>query len=175
MTDKTDPSSPAGGGGITMRSAEIATALIVFGLGALVLYDSVRLGWRWGTEGPEAGYFPFYIGLIVCISSGAILAQCVLGRGRGKQAIFVEWQALRQVLSVLLPAGLFVLGIQIIGLYVAAVLYIAGFMAWLGNYGWMKSLSLGFSVSALAFVTFEVWFQVPLHKGVFNPLAFLGY
>jgi len=24
-------------------------------------------------------------------------------------------------------------------------------------------------------VTFEVWFQVPLYKGAFNPLSFLGY
>ena len=158
-----------------MRSAEITTALIVFGLGALVLYDSVRLGWGWGTEGPEAGYFPFYIGLIICISSTVILLQCVLGHGRDNQAIFVEWPALRQVLSVLLPAGLFVLGIQIIGMYIAAVLYIAGFMIWLGNYGWVKSLTLGLAVSALTFVTFEVWFQVPLHKGVYDPLAFLGY
>ena len=173
MTEKSDSSSPAGG--ITMRSAEITTAVIVFGLGALVVYDSVRLGWGWGTEGPEAGYFPFYIGLIICISSAVILGQCVYGRGRDNQAIFVEWPALRQVLSVLLPAGLFVLGIQVIGLYIAATLYIAGFMIWLGNYGWGKSLSLGLGVSALAFVTFEVWFQVPLHKGVFNPLAFLGY
>jgi hypothetical protein len=30
-------------------------------------------------------------------------------------------------------------------------------------------------VSAVAFVMFEVWFQVPLYKGAFDPLAFLGY
>ena len=173
MTEKAAPPSPAGG--ITMRSAEIAIALIVFGLGALVVYDSVRLGWRWGIEGPQAGYFPFYIGFVICISSAVILAQALRGRSHPRGEIFVEWQALRQVLSVLLPAALYVFAIQMIGLYVASALYIAGFMIWLGKYGWMKSALLGLAVSALAFVTFEVWFQVPLHKGAYDPLAFLGY
>ena len=116
---------------IKTRTMEIAVAVFILLCGAIVIYDSARLGAKWGEDGPEAGYFPFYIGLIICISSAVILLQCVLGAGRDNQAIFVEWPALRQVLSVLLPAGLFVLGIQVIGLYVAAVLYIAGFMIWL--------------------------------------------
>lgn len=173
MGEGTDPTSSRGG--ITTRTAEITVALFVFALGALVLYDSVRLGWRWGSDGPQAGYFPFYIGLIICISSAVIVAQALFGRSGKRGGLFVEWQALRQVSSVLLPAGVFVLAIQIIGLYVASALYIAGFMMWLGGYGWMKSALLGLAVSAIAFITFEVWFQVPLYKGLYNPLAFLGY
>jgi len=48
-------------------------------------------------------------------------------------------------------------------------------MIWLGKYNWLKSVVLGVAVSAVAFVTFEVWFQVPLYKGAFDPLSFLGY
>jgi hypothetical protein len=162
-------------GGISTRSMEMIVALILFAFGALVLYDSIRLGFRWGSDGPEAGYFPFYIGLIICISSAAIFAQALFGRAATGRQVFVEWQPLRQVLSVLLPALLFVLGIQLIGLYGAAAIYIAGFMIWLGNYSWLKSALLGLAVAAVAFVTFEVWFQVPLYKGAFDPLAFLGY
>jgi hypothetical protein len=154
---------------------EIAVALFLLALGALVVYDSQRLGARWAGDGPEAGYFPFYIGLIICISSLAILGQALFGRASQSREIFVEWQPLRQVLSVLLPALLFVAAIQLIGLYIAAALYIAGFMMWLGGYGWLRSALLGLAVSTIAFLTFEVWFQVPLYKGAFNPLEFLGY
>jgi hypothetical protein len=154
---------------------EIIVALFLLALGALVVYDSQRLGARWASDGPEAGYFPFYVGLIICISSIAILAQALFGRVSRSRAIFVEWQPLRQILAMLVPALLFVGAIQLIGLYVAAALYIAGFMAWLGNYGWLRSALLGVLVSAIAFMTFEVWFQVPLYKGAFDPLAFLGY
>ena len=158
-----------------MRTMEIVVAVALFIFGGLVVFDSVRLGFRWASDGPEAGYFPFYIGVIICICSVVILTQALIGKVSRSTHIFVEWQPLRQVLSVLLPALVFVGAIQVIGLYTAAAIYIAGFMMWLGNYGWVKSLVLGLAVSAVAFVTFEVWFQVPLVKGVFNPLGFLGY
>jgi hypothetical protein len=158
-----------------MRSAEIGVAVVLLCLGSLVVYDSVRLGSSWASDGPEAGYFPFYIGAIICAASALILLQALFGRAARTRALFVEWQPLRQVLSMLLPAGLFVLGIQLVGIYASSVLYIAGFMIWLGGYGWLRSVVLGTLVSAAAFVTFEIWFQVPLYKGAFNPLAMFGY
>jgi hypothetical protein len=169
------PSAHTRPGGIRTRSVEIVAALIIFALGALVVYDSRRLGARWGADGPEAGYFPFYIGLVICISTAVIIGQAIFGRSKNKAEIFVEWQPLRQVLAVLLPAMLYVGGIQLIGLYAASAIYIAGFMLWLGKYNWLKSVLVGVTVSALAFITFEIWFQVPLYKGAFDPLAFLGY
>lgn len=171
--DQRPPATP--GGGIGMRSVEIVTAVVVFAFGALVLFDSVRLGFRWAEDGPQAGYFPFYIGLIICVSSLVTLWQALFGRVSRSGKIFVEWQALRQVLSVLLPACLYVVGIQLIGIYVASAVYIAGFMMWIGRYGWMKSAAVGIGVAAVAFTTFEIWFQVPLYKGAFDPLAFLGF
>lgn len=168
-------SSEPGSGGLAARTMEIVVALILFSIGALVVYDSHRLGSSWGSDGPEAGYFPFYIGLIICFSSGAVFIQNVFGKSGRRAGIFVEWQPLRQVMAMLLPAALYVLGIQLVGLYVASAVYIALFMRVLGKYSWLKSVSLGFIVSALAFVTFEVWFKVPLYKGAYDPLSFLGY
>jgi hypothetical protein len=162
-------------GGIRTRSVEIVVALIIFTVGALVVYDSRRLGARWGADGPEAGYFPFYIGVIICVSTAVIIGQAIFGRRKKDAEIFVEWQPLGRVLAVLLPAILYVGAIQLIGLYVASAVYIAGFMIWLGKYSWVRSVLVGVIVSALAFSTFEIWFQVPLYKGAFNPLEFLGY
>ena len=174
MSETPQPSA-RGSGGISQRSMEIAVAIILFALGALVVFDSQRLGSSWGSDGPEAGYFPFYIGLIICMSSVAVFGQAAFGSKAKSGRIFVEWQPLKQVLSILIPAALYVLGIQLIGLYVASAIYIAIFMIWLGKYGWLKSVLLGAAVSAVAFVTFEIWFQVPLYKGMFDPLSFLGY
>ena len=168
-------SSPGESGGISTRTMEIVVAIVLFGIGSLVVYDSHRLGSSWGSDGPEAGYFPFYIGSIICLSSVVVFVQQMFGRSGRRGGTFVEWQALKQVLAVLIPAVLYVLGIQIIGLYVASAIYIALFMRMLGKYNWFKSAALGFAVSAVAFITFEVWFQVPLYKGRFDPLSFLGY
>ena len=48
-------------------------------------------------------------------------------------------------------------------------------MIWLGKYGWIKSIVLGIAVSAVVFVAFEIWFKVLLYKGLYNPLALIGY
>ena len=161
--------------GISVRTAEIVVALFLLVLGGLVAYDSVRLGFRWASDGPEAGYFPFYIAMFICISSLGTLGQVLFGKTRGEYKVFVEWEQLKLVLSVLLPAAVFVFGIQMIGIYVASVAYIAFFMVWLGKYTWIKSVLLGIAVSVATFMMFEVWFKVPLFKGAFNPLSFLGY
>jgi hypothetical protein len=171
-----EPESSAGAsGGLSTRVVESVVAILLFALGSLVVYDSHRLGSSWGSDGPEAGYFPFYIGLLICISSGAVLIQTLFGREARRDRIFVEWQPLRQVLAVLIPAALYVFGIQLVGLYVASAVYIALFMRLLGNYGWFRSVVLGLVVAALGFATFEIWFKVPLYKGAFDPLSFLGY
>lgn len=175
MTNEKQNSGDVTRTGISTRAAEIIVVLVLLTLGGLVVYDSVRLGFRWSDEGPQAGYFPFYIGLFICIPSLVTLAQALFGNAGRSGKIFVEWGQLKLVLSVLIPAGLFVLGIQLIGIYVAAAAYIAVFMIWLGKYGWIKSLVLGLAVSASTFLMFEVWFQVPLFKGAFNPLSFTGY
>lgn len=163
------------GKGISNRAAEIAVAIMVLVIGGVVAFDSHRIGSGWSSDGPQAGYFPFYIGLIICIASLVTLGQSLFGAASRSDRIFVEWSQLKLVFSVLVPAALFIAGIQLIGIYVAATIYIAVFMVWLGNYGWFKSIVIGFAVSALCFVTFEVWFQVPLFKGALDPLSFLGY
>jgi len=72
------------------RSAEIAMAALFLAAGALVVYDSVRLGIGWADDGPRAGYFPFYVGLLICLSTLGIFAQAVFSRGEKRDEVFVE-------------------------------------------------------------------------------------
>ena len=161
--------------GISHRSMEILTAAVILAFGVLFLYTSYKLGFRWSDDGPQSGFFPFYVSLFICLASLVVLVQALAGRLSKPGALFVEWGQLRQVLSVLIPAFVFVLGIQLIGIYVSGAVYIALFMRFIGRYGWPKSFALGLGVTVVAFLMFEVWFQVPLYKGLWNPLAWTGY
>jgi hypothetical protein len=76
---------------------------------------------------------------------------------------------------VLVPACVYVLAIWGFGLYVASAVYIAGFMIILGKFSPIKSVIVALVFSAIFFAMFEVWFKVPLYKGAFDPLGFLGY
>lgn len=155
---------------------EIVVAAVLVTVGLVVAWDSARLGARWGDDGPQSGYFPFYVGMLISISGGVVLWQALRGLTPNGRGAFVERGQLRLVMSVLVPAIVYVIAIQMVGIYLASAVYIAGFMMWLGNYSWLKSAVLGIATSVTVFMMFEVWFQVPLFKGsVFNPLAAFGY
>lgn len=160
--------------GVPTYVVESVVAVLIVLLGAVVIQGSWKLGSGWTSDGPGAGYFPFYIGVILCISGTGILVQGLMARNKNHE-IFVDSEQLKRVLSVLLPALLYVLVVQFIGLYVASALYIALFMVILGKYSRVKSVVVALAVVVLLFLMFEVWFKVPLFKGMWDPISFLGY
>ena len=167
-------SSQEENGGVGTHVVDAVTALLVMVLGGVVLFGSSKLGHEWTSDGPGAGYFPFYIGLILTISVAGIFFQALFGKKKNTE-VFVDREQLGRVFSVLLPAAVYVLAIQLIGIYVASALYITLFMVILGKYSWVKSLAVGLSVNVVFFMMFEVWFKVPLFKGEFDLLSPLGF
>ena len=160
--------------GVPTFAVEAAVAAIVFLLGLLVAIKSYQLGAGWTTDGPGAGYFPFYMGLIITIAGAGIFFQALWGKQR-KNEIFVDAEQMKRVLQVLLPAAVFVLGIQLLGVYLASAIYVAGFMVFLGKFPAVRSILVGVGLSVLLFMTFEVWFKIPLFKGALDPTRLLGY
>jgi Tripartite tricarboxylate transporter TctB family len=161
---------------IGMRAMELIVAGLLLAFGLTIAYASYQLGAGWAEDGPRAGYFPFYIGLIISISSVITLVQALLNRTPKSGEAFVESGQLKLVFAVLAPALVYVLVIQWFGIYAASAIYMAVFMMWLGNYAWWKAVLLGIAVSASVFLMFEIWFKVPLHKGtLYNPLAVFGF
>jgi hypothetical protein len=149
---------------ISTRAMEIVTALLVVLGGAVVAGDSFRLGARWGEDGPQAGYFPFYIGLIICLAGAGIFLQALRDRALSEDA-FVETGQLKTIFVVLVPTTVYIALIAWLGFYLASTLYIAYFMYQLGNYSWLKIAPVAIGVSVVFFLIFEIWFQVPLPKG----------
>jgi hypothetical protein len=142
---------------LVVSGAFVALALVI-------MVDNWRIGARWASDGPQAGYFPFYIGLIMFVASAANFLVHLLARTRTR-ANFVDRSQLRQVLQVLVPTTLFVGLIAVIGIYLAAAIFIAFFMGWLGKYRLVRILPIAILVPLFLFVLFEIWFLVPLPKG----------
>jgi len=97
MTDERE-----GRAALRFKSAEIAVAALFLATGALVMYDSVRLGSTWGDDGPKPGYFPFYIGLIMAVAALVNLARGLM-IPQDRNGPFVLAQQLKMVLTVLVP------------------------------------------------------------------------
>jgi hypothetical protein len=157
----------------SQKGAEVVVAALFFLAGAIVIYDSVRLGTKWAEDGPEAGYFPFIVGLLICIASVVNLV-AVFTWARETDKAFVEVGQLKMVLSVLVPASIYVGIIGWLGIYVASILFIAFFMRWLGKYDWWKLAAVSVGNSVFFFFIFEVWFKIPLPKGPLEALLGLN-
>ena len=156
------------------KGAEITVAALFLLLGALVIYDSIRLGAGWQeVHGPQAGYFPFYVGLIICVSSAINIIRALLLPDASNKT-FVEVGQLKLVLTVLVPTAIYAAAVTWIGIYVSSILFIAFFMRWLGKYPWWKAAAVSLGAAVVFFLIFEIWFKVPLPKGPIEALLGLN-
>ena len=165
-----DPS----GGVVSNRTMNIVVALALMTVALVVMIASYRLGAGWEVNvGPGSGYFPFYVALIMLITSGVTLLQQLL-QGRGNSGgSFIAHHEMILVLQVLIPMTIFVILSIYIGIYISTFLFIGFFMTWHGRYPFYKTIPLALAVPVVLFVVFEIWFLVPLPKGPFE--AWLGY
>ena len=158
-----ESSQSSGGAGPSHRSVEIGVALFMALLAAIGIAGSLKVGIGWGAEGPKAGFFPFYISLIVLVSCAVNLMNAF--REHTGREVFAEWGQLRQVLSVVIPTTVYVFAVPVIGMYVSSGLLIAVFMKWIGRYSWPIVLAVAVGVPVVTYILFERWFLVPLPKG----------
>lgn len=149
-------------GGVSLRAVELAVAVVLAALAALVIWDNHRIGSGWATDGPEAGYFPLRVGAIVLVCALAVAWQALR---TPSDKVFANWQQLRQVCVILLPLTVYVALIGMLGIYVASALFMAGFMIAIGKAEWWRAALLGVGISVVLFWIFEIQFRVPLPKG----------
>jgi putative tricarboxylic transport membrane protein len=157
---------------VSKRSVNIVVALVLIAVGGLVIADSLRLGIGWAPDGPSPGYFPFYTGLLIVLSSLCTIGLTLMGR-MGSNEPFVRREQFRGVMKVFVPTAIYVALIGLIGIYVASALFIAVFMRWLGKFRWYLTILVSIAVPFALFVIFELWFLLPLPKGPVEDL--LGY
>ena len=169
-----DPTAPAEDSPAvaTICTVEIVTLFLVLALAVLLAYDNRRTGMGWDATGPQAGYFPFYLSVILASACLYGIVREFLTRNQASRT-FVTRDQLRRVLQVFVPTLLFCFLLQWLGLYVASFVLVAGFMAAIGRIAVWKSLLTAFLFSLIMFVTFEIAFDVIMPKGPLE--ALFGY
>ena len=157
---------------VSYRSMDAFVALLFMAVSIVVMWDSWKVGASWVSDGPQAGYFPFYIGVIMFISSLGTLATALFTK-TPNLSNFVGRGQLWSVLQVLIPTAIYVALIPVLGIYVSAALFICFFMMWMGKYPIWKAVPISVAVPVFLFMLFEIWFLIPLPKGpVENALGF---
>lgn len=152
---------------LSRRHAEIGFATATALLGAIVMWGAAEHDIGWTRSGPEAGYFPFRIGLVLFVVSVTIAIVQTVRSPRG--ALLTPPDA-RELARFVLPLGAFAILVPPLGLYLAGALYLAVAIGWIGRMSWRVALSIAGLAPVVIFVVFEFVFVVPLPKGPLGPL-----
>ncbi|RQO32878.1 small permease of tripartite tricarboxylate transporter [Herminiimonas sp. KBW02] len=147
---------------ITIRNAEILVAITLGVVSLITIWSNYQLGAGWSSYGPDAGYFPLRLGVVILLASIVVLVHAIRDND---QTAFLEIAQARLVAVILLPLIAFVFAIAYLGIYVASVIFIAAFMLFLGKFPWWKAASVSIIMMLVFFFVFEIQFKVPLPKG----------
>jgi hypothetical protein len=152
-----DPTAPADNSPAvaSTRTVEIVVSLLLLALAGIFCFDNWRTGIAWEADGPQPGYFPFYLGLLLAGASLFGLIATLVTR-TGAARTFLTHDQLRRVMQVFIPTLLFCL-----------------FTQWLGRIALWKSLLTAFLFAVIMFFTFDVAFDVIMPKGPLE--AAFGY
>ncbi|MSP80764.1 MAG: tripartite tricarboxylate transporter TctB family protein [Rhodospirillales bacterium] len=158
-------------GGISHKAVDLFVAGAIMALASLVMYDSQRIGAKWAFDGPQAGYFPFYVGLIMFMASLVTFSLALVSKK--SRRVFVDSARFRSVLAIFVPSAVYIGGIYLLGIYVASTIFLSFFMRVHGGYRVQTIAPVALGVPAFLFILFEKWFLVPLPKGPVE--ALFGY
>jgi len=153
-----------------MRKANLGVAIFLFLIGAIVMWDAVRLGWQYDpNSGPGAGFLPFYLALGILICTGIFIVKQIIQlskEGIVGDTRLIQEGGLKPILWVLLPSTAMVVLTSIIGLHFAAAAYLFYYMRKVGDIGWLECALVGILFPVGMYVVFDRLFLIPLPDGM---------
>src|SRR6059058_3482964 len=82
----------------TSRTVDVVVSLLLLAFAAVLGWDNWRTGISWDSTGPEPGYFPFYLSVILAGASLYGLAAAFVSRKEAAET-FVTRAQLRRVMA----------------------------------------------------------------------------
>ena len=153
---------------LNRRWGEIVFSLITGGIGIAVIKGGIEMDIGWTSSGPDAGYFPFRVGIIILAASIVNLVQ--RGFLQPAEGDYISRKDAGAMALFFVPLVLLAIGSLWLGLYIAITLYLIIAIGVIGKIAWHRALTIAFATSAILYVTFEFVFHLPLPKGPLGPL-----
>lgn len=166
--------TPSGPALVSRRGLEVAVALLALAFGASIIFGALEYDVGWGERGPEPGYFPFWMGVLVFVGAIGALFEALFSRRFADASTAITTDQAHRIAAFLLPiVGFLVVALVFrLGLYVGMVVYMLTVMLWQGRYRLSATLAVSFGAAIFFYFVFERWLHVPLLKGPFE--AWLG-
>jgi putative tricarboxylic transport membrane protein len=149
----------------THRAVEVATVVVLIALGVLLLWESLRLGPGWGEQGPQPGFFPFVLTIMMLIGTLGVLYVNAY-RHPDTRPFFEVSEEVSDLLKVGIPIAVAVFAIRWLGLYATSGVYLAFFMAWYGKFRWWQAILGGILLPLSLWLLLRWGFNIPMPMSV---------
>lgn len=150
---------------VSRFAVEAAFALCTGLFGAVIIYGALEFGIGWGDIGPEPGYFPFRVGILITLASLVNLVWALIRRKMLATDTFLTSEQMRNVAAFAIPVFVLVGVTMVLGLYVAMALYLLFTVGLVGRHRTWVTLAVTVGTPVILFVLFEYVFVTPLLKG----------
>lgn len=144
------------------RRGELAMAALVLGVGASSLYGSLQH--RYYTDfGPDAGFFPFWLGLVQTVLGAALVYAVWIGRTPLAETRPLGTRG--QILVALLFVG-YVASLDLVGFALATFVFLAVVVGLVERRSWLQAAAYGAGLTACLVWLFQWAFRLPLPVGI---------
>jgi hypothetical protein len=147
-----------------LKRAELIVSGAFFLIALIVIVDSVRNGIGWvPQQGPSAGLVPFYLALLLGVSSGFIFIVNLRKADTGK-TFFTSVLGRAEAIRIFFTASLLTIGIVWMGIYIPSFLFSVLFARWLGKHRWVSTIAFAAILTIAIFLGMEKGLKLPLPK-----------
>lgn len=153
--------------GLTNKWMDVVTLSLLLVLGCFVTYNAYMLGPGYGAQGPEPGFWPFWLAVMFMV--GGIVAMVLTVRNPDENPFFEAKQEVIDLVSVGAPVLAVVLLNYWLGIFFSAMVYLGFFMWWYGKFTWYTSIASGIAFGIVLYFAIRVGFNLSM------PMSYLYY
>ncbi len=146
-------------------AVEAAFALFTGAFGGLIIKGAMEFNVGWGDIGPEAGYFPFRIGILIVLASLVNFVWALVKHKKLAADTFLTSGQTRNVAAFAVPVVVLVGATMFLGLYVGMALYLLFTVGLVGRHRSWVTIAVAVGTPVILFVLFEYVFITPILKG----------
>lgn len=145
-----------------MKKGELIIAAGFILVAGIVIGDMLRAGAGWTEYGPDAGFVPFWEGVLLMVSAIVILIGGL--KQKGGENFFVSKEGFWEAIRITFTSVLFTVGIVFLGVYFSSFFYSILFARWLGKHRWVSCVAFAVIITAFIFFGMEKGLKITLPK-----------
>lgn len=148
-----------------MRTADRIGAAVLLALAVAYAATAAGRYTYWTANGPGAGFFPFWLGVVLAVLSTLMLVSAVRRPDPGTAWLPTGHGAARFVVVVAVT-GVFIALLPVLGMVLGTAIFLGVLLRMLEGHSWRATLAVAVGAAVANWALFVQWLKVPFPVGV---------